>query len=391
MQRDAADHECPICETPRAPTLLFRPSVPVHQHLLFETPVEARQARRGDLDLKACGSCQFVFNAAFDSQLLEYGALYDNSQESSPAFSAHIDTLVERLARRSEVRRGRVVEVGCGKGEFLRRLLAHDGVEGHGVGFDPAYEGPESLLGGRLRFERHFYETPIQSDAVVCRHVIEHVDDPLRLLRTMAASENGKHVLFLETPCVEWILRRRVPWDFFYEHCSLFTAASLGFALQRAGFDDILVERVFGDQYLWAEGTTGARERDEPPGNALPSLTTFDADVQVARLSALVQKLAERGPTFVWGAGAKGATFCDMVDRDGALLAGLVDLNPAKQGRFLVGTGHPIVSPDQAVGVGMMAAVVLNPMYIGEISELLRSLGSGASVVDAMLEMSSCA
>jgi hypothetical protein len=221
--------------------------------------------------------------------------------------------------------------------------------------------------------------------------VIEHVDDPLRLLRTMAASETRRHVLFLETPCVEWILRRRVPWDFFYEHCSLFTAASLARALQCAGFGDVAVEHVFGDQYLWAEGTSGSGELADSPAEPSPPLgTDFDLQDLVAQLSALVEELAGRGPTFVWGAGAKGATFCDMVDPDGALLAGAVDLNPAKQGRFVAGTGHPIVSPEQAVGLGMMAAIVLNPMYTTEISAQLMSLGSGATVIDAMLELSRC-
>lgn len=387
---------CPVCGAVGSAPFLHRPSVPVHQNLLYDTSADARAVPHGELDLRVCISCQFIFNTAFDPGLLTYGASYENSQDASPTFSAHIDGLVQLLARRPELRGGDVVEVGCGKGVFLRRLLAQPGVDARAVGFDPAYVGPETELDGRLRFERDFYgpATVVAADTVVCRHVVEHVADPVLLLLTAGSTATPERPvrLFVETPCLEWILQHSVPWDFFYEHCSLFTAPSLAFALARAGFGAVDVNPVFGGQYLWAEATTAASEPAQTSsGDAFAALVlAYDAQVSAAVVSRFVRDLISAGPTMVWGAGAKGATFCDLVDPDGSLLAGVVDVNSAKQGRYIAGTGHAIVSPEQAVALGIMTAVVLNPNYTREVASLLAGLGSTARACDLTMEALPC-
>ena len=105
------------------------------------------------------------------------------------------------------------------------------GAANTGVGFDPAYRGPDVDCSGRARFERRFYGpecADTAADVVVCRHVIEHVPRPVELLRTvrqaLAASPHAR--VYLETPDAAWILRNQVLCDLFYEHCSLFTAPS---------------------------------------------------------------------------------------------------------------------------------------------------------------------
>jgi SAM-dependent methyltransferase len=402
---------CPVCGATSAERFLFRASVPVHQNLLFPTAEAARAMKRGTLDMRACHACGFVFNPAFDPDLVDYGPAYENSQDCSPAFNAHLDGLVERLVRGSGVRNGRVVEVGCGKGVFLNKLLAHPENHSDAVGFDPSYLGAERV--GRMRFVKDFYgpATAVPADVVVCRHVIEHIPEPLELLRTVRAGvgESGETRVFFETPCVEWILHNRVPWDFFYEHCSLFTAASLALALERAGFAVSAVRHVFGGQYLWAEAVSGRTRsvsdgvdswrtpsasegvdyRDRTPSLAL-GVRQFAAEERnrLALWNALLRELSARGAVFVWGAGAKGVTFCNLADPDASRLAGVIDVNPAKQGKFLPGTGHAIVSPAHAGGAA--AVLVLNPNYIAEVRATVEQLGSRAKVIDLMQEATPC-
>ena len=95
----------------------------------------------------------------------------------------------------------------------------------------------------------------VHADVVICRHVIEHIPDPGVLLGAIrgALAQSPSAFLFFETPTVEWILRNRTFWDFFYEHCSLFSVNSLTTAFQQAGFQVMRVAPEFGGQYLWLE------------------------------------------------------------------------------------------------------------------------------------------
>ena len=218
-------NKCPVCTSERTFLFLNRSNVPVHQNLVIKDQVAAVNIARGDLTFVCCDEGGFVFNSAFDPSKLSYGAAYENTQTCSPYFKDYVGAMVRYLVYEKGVRNCRVVEVGCGKGYFLRRLVDED-AGNTGYGFDPAYTGPETDLARRLKFERRFYgpdRVDIPADVVVCRHVIEHVPEPVALLRSirqaLGTRQNAR--VFFETPCVEWILRNQVIWDFFYEHCSL--------------------------------------------------------------------------------------------------------------------------------------------------------------------------
>lgn len=383
------DIACPVCDHSDCRPFLHRPSVVVHQHLVVDSAEQARKLPRGELRLACCQGCGFVFNAAFDPALVSYGSAYDNSQTSSPHFLAYTEDLVRHLVDDRGARGCRIVEVGCGNGGFLRRLLEHGGPRTEGWGFDPSYVGPENDCGGRAHFIRSYYDeqcTGIAADVVVCRHVIEHVPQPVALLRTIrkALTASPEARLFFETPCVEWILRHQVVWDFFYEHCSYFSPGSLRTAFERAGFGVLDVRHVFGGQYLWIEAAMSGPPSEPQPGQ-VPELAAAFGSAEakmVADWRRRTAALEERGPLAIWGAGAKGVTFANLLGPDARRFACVVDLNPRKQGRFLPGTGHPIVAPSGLDAHRVTQALVMNPNYRAEIEALLARCHGGVEVID---------
>ncbi|WP_019877477.1 class I SAM-dependent methyltransferase [Sporichthya polymorpha] len=378
---------CPVCSHDRATDVVRRLAVPVHQNLLYPTLEAARSARRGDLDFRACDRCGFLFNSAFDPALMEYGPQYENSQQHSTAFVDHLDAMVDRIVRHHGRTDGTVVEVGCGKGDFLRRLLNHPASHAQGVGVDPSYLGPPVSEDGRARFLARFFDSSLdlEADVVVCRHVIEHLADPVGMMTTVrSAAVSDRTTVFFETPCADWILRNSVLWDLFYEHCSLFTAHSLGLALTRAGFRVTDVRHVFGGQYLWAEAVAALGEwpLEDPQLPRDPVGSLGDEPDRVGQWREQLSRLREGGPVVLWGAGAKGLTFCNLVDPHRTMIDRVIDVNPAKQDRFLGGSGHPISGPDAARGAA--TAVVLNPNYVEEIRRLLSTIDPEVRVVNWM-------
>ena len=379
--------ECPVCAGMDTVAFVRREQVPVHQNLLYDSPAAARAASRGTLALHACRDCDFVFNAAFDDALMSYGERYENAQEHSAVFERHVDTLARLLVESHGLRNAHVVEVGCGQGSFLRRLVEYPGAGNTGTGFDPSYAGPLETHDGRLRFRREFYgadATGVHADAVVSRHVIEHVRQPVAMLRSVrAAMQGGLHApVFFETPCVEWILRERATWDLFYEHCSLFSPRSIACAFARAGFAVQSVGHVFGGQYLWLEASAAgadpaalavpARTAGEEPLAARALAFGRDETARSAAIAARLRALRADGPVALWGAGAKGCTLAALVDPDATLVDSLVDINPGKQGHFVAGTGHPILAPAQAAARGVRSAILMNPNYLDECREMLQ-------------------
>ncbi|MEO6212471.1 MAG: class I SAM-dependent methyltransferase [Vicinamibacterales bacterium] len=382
---------CPVCAALSPAPFLIRDPVPVHQNLVVGDVASAVALNRGRLALHACDACGFVFNAAFDPALLSYGAAYDNTQSCSPAFEQYLQQLADHVVHERGVRSSRIVEIGCGKGAFLRALVERD-PDNTGVGFDPSYVGPESAAGGRVRFERRFYDrtcTELQADAVVCRHVLEHIADPVALLRVVRDTLSASSAtVFFETPCVEWILSNAVIWDFFYEHCSYFTAGSLSTAFERAGFSVTGIRHTFGGQYLWIEARPAETPvRHDRDASGIPDLARHFAESEATHVTALrrrIEALASQGPVAMWGAAGKGVTLANLADPERRLIACIVDLNPNKQGGFLPGTGHRIVAPEDLPHWNVKNAIMTNPNYLEENARLLRDASLEVRLIDLM-------
>lgn len=387
---------CPVCNSTSVSIFLTREHVPIGQNILLNEQKTALQVPRGDLKYAFCGKCGFVFNAAFDPSLVIYGQEYDNAQCFSRAFDDYLSDLLDYLINDRGVRNCRIVEVGCGNGYFLQRLVERG--DNTGIGYDPSYVGSLEALDGRLRFERSYYgseHADQPADVVICRHVIEHIPDPLGLLSSIrrALSKSPSTYVFFETPTVEWILQNRAFWDFFYEHCSIFTTQSLATAFQQTGFKVEQIKAAFGGQYLWMEASTLPLNRSETITYDAGHIPTLVREFAVLENSLRrdwkqrVMTLHQHGGVAIWGAGAKGVTFANLVDQQGQYITCIVDLNPRKQGKFLSGTGHPIIDYQSLQAYNVKTVILMNPNYYTEISSLIQSSHNDIRVLDVNDEM----
>ncbi len=385
---------CPLCASPCPEVFFERRNMPVHQNMVCTSADEARRFTRGDLLLAFCKYCGFVFNAAFDPNCLGYSLSYDNTQSCSPYFKRYLTDLAESLLAKYCLNDRLVIEVGCGKGEFLRLLCK--GGRNRGIGFDPSYAGPDTAEQGAVRFIRALYDphrTQVAPDFVCCRHVIEHLQSPLEMLRAIrkAIGNRKNSYVFFETPELRWILDTVTFWDLFYEHCSYFTAESVTWAFEQAGFQVLEAHPAFDEQYIWVEAKPGvANKIPEPPGplgvaDLWSKIQSFLVRLK-ERMEACEEKIEffnKAGGCAIWGAAAKGATLVNTIDPENRRIRFLIDINPAKQGKYVPGTGHQIVPPEYLKEQnGRIAGIVnMNPNYLAENRSILSRLSLEIPIV----------
>jgi hypothetical protein len=375
---------CPVCSS--ADTTLFdkRDDVPVLQNRLYKTAEEAKAARTGTLAMTGCNYCGFAWNDAFEADRIVYDGAYENDQASSPAFRQHLEKVAAFIVEGHDP--VALLEVGCGQGDFMARLQQAAGDRFVGaIGFDPAWRGGQ--VPSDCKIMPHFFgpeeaeNMPFMPTRVVSRHTIEHVPNPLTFTRALASAGKAGHAMsfFIETPCVDWIIKNKQVQDFFYEHCSLFTAPSLQMALEKAGLKVLSVEHVFGDQYLLAKAIM-PEERIEPsePEGDVPDFEAWQKTKQtfLNRWTEFLNQQTE--PVYLWGAGAKGVTFALLMQEQNDGISGVIDLNPAKQGHFTAQTALPIFSPDALPQNA--SVIIMNPNYEAEIRQTLLNQSHKGSV-----------
>ena len=114
--------------------------VPVHSCLMVDTRAEALSFPCGDVDLAFCEECGFIQNRRFDPSLQAYSPAYEELQFFSPRFRRFLAEVCDDQASRHALGGKTVLEIGCGKGEFLAALCERAGCSG--IGIDPESAGP---------------------------------------------------------------------------------------------------------------------------------------------------------------------------------------------------------------------------------------------------------
>jgi SAM-dependent methyltransferase len=384
---------CPACGGTELEGFYTVDEVPANSCLLLDDETEAVTFPRGRLDLAACHGCGFITNRSFDASLAEYSSRYEETQGFSPTFVDFGQQLARDWVERFELTGKHVLEIGCGKGEFIAWMV--DAGAATATGIDPGLH-PERLDGdmrGRVEAITDLYTDAylhLRADAIVCRHTLEHIAPVREFLATVRRHVDGSQVpVLFELPDTQRVLDEAAFWDLYYEHCSYFTAGSLARLFRTSGFDVLDVRRAYGDQYLLIE----SRPIERVPQTQLP----IEEDLQLisdgirgfttayqemargwsARLAAL---RSTGGRAVLWGGGSKAVAFITTLGLTDEL-AGVVDINPHKQGRFIAGSGHRVVAPLELRTLEPDLVIVANPIYTAEISAELANLGVKADVV----------
>ncbi len=393
---DSREEKCPVCDSSDIDASIDISDVPIYCNVLWPTREVALDAAKGDISVGYCRDCGHVFNTSFDPSLMSYTEEYENSLHYSPTFNEYAESLASRLLEKYQLNNKSIIEIGCGKGDFLSMLCSRG--ENRGYGFDKSFEADRvaSDTHKHVTFIQDFYGekyADYDADLIVCRHVLEHIQYPQRFLQDIrqVIGERTDTVVYFEVPNALYTLKDMGIWDLIYEHCGYFNVNSLSRAFELAGFDVCEVGESFGGQFIYLEAKprtseSTANKSETPPRLALEDLATcvtafegnYNAKVDDWRetLDALQKN---NKSTVIWGGGSKGITFLNVLKTE-QIISHVVDLNPHKHGLFAPGTGQEVIGPDALKALRPEHVIIMNGIYKDEITGMLEELGIAAEV-----------
>lgn len=377
---------CPVCKSADLEKIYEAHSAPVYCNLLWNDRQSAVNCPKGSIWLQYCRRCGYIFNSDFDTELLDYDVEYENSLHFSRKFETYAQSLAERLVDHYNLYDKKIIEIGCGRGDFLK-LLCKLG-DNHGIGFDPSYhEGTvDNDVSGNIIIIKDYYGgkySSLEPDFILARQTVEHIPDPVKFLRTILATTGNKPIpLFIEVPNMVYTLKNMFIWDIIYEHYSYFTPISMNALLAMSGYNASLISDEFGGQFMGAHAIPGEGE--------IIDGSIFEKEVDrfkcrysewISEWKAQVKKDTGDGKNIVvWGSGSKGVTFLNILGM-GSGIQYAVDINPRKNSKYIAGTGQIIISPQQLVDIKPDIVLIMNPLYEQEIRSTLANLNIDPQVM----------
>jgi hypothetical protein len=130
-----ARDSCLVCGGKSFKPLISISDVPTLCNRLCASEAEAANAPRGDIALTYCLDCGHVVNSAFDQARVNYDGRFENSLSFSPRYRQYANATAERVINRYGLSGKRIVEIGCGSGDFLLILCS---AGNYGEGYDPS-------------------------------------------------------------------------------------------------------------------------------------------------------------------------------------------------------------------------------------------------------------
>jgi len=359
--------------------------IPVYQNRIYNTLQSAISCKRGDISLTFCHNCGMIFNSKFESKIMQYDQSYDNRQSASKYFRSYLDDIIHLIVHKYGIFNENVLEVGCGNGEFLELFCRRS--RSKGIGFDPSYTGPE------FRENTHFVPDyfnekylPVKADVLILRHILEHVDDPKKFLSTILQSIKVNHEckIIIEAPDFEWVSGHGAYWDVFYEHVNYFSKPLLKNLLESMGLRLIDIFNHFEGQYMIVIASfrpDSISRKETKKSNAASSsiICQFKRNVASKKkeVEHMTQHVLKGSPFTVWGAGAKGFTLLNFLEKDVLCrIPFVIDVNEAKQHNYCAGVGIEIMPPAILKHRRDIKGIfIMNPNYFPEISAYLAAYG----------------
>lgn len=355
--------KCIVCGAPLGKPILTCSGMPASaQNIPDESEVKFDSGI--DLDLCACPKCGLV---QFDCEPVDY---YRDTIRAGGFTQTMVDlrrSQYDRFIKKYNLTGKKFVEVGCGRGEFLK-VLTEFPVEAYGI------ENRESLVDiavqNGLNVKKNFTEstdTVIEGgpfDAFLSFNFLEHQPYPNTMLSCIYNNLTEGGYGLITVPSFEYILKNDGYYELLHDHIVYFTQDTLAFLFEKNGFKvlesrlclpdtiEVIVQKKSAPNVKGLERNRGALKKD------------FAEFVN--------EKIQHGKKVAIWGASHQGFTIAATTEM-GEKIEYIIDSAPFKQGRYAPASHIKIVSPDYSREHPVDCIIIVAPGYTDEIAQIIKT------------------
>ena len=324
-----------------------------------------------DLIVCQCSGCGLIqlFNdpVAYYREVVRASAFSDEMRDFRVAqFS--------RIVRQFQLEGKRVIEIGCGCGEYLS-ILQQQGVEPYGLEY--SVESVEYCAKAGLDVSKGFVDSRdcrlghAPFDAFVMLNFLEHLPEPVETLSGISGNLADDGVGLVEVPNFDMILHNKLFSEFTSDHLCYFTRDTLSLALSMSGFEVIECNEEW-HRYIISALVRKRRKLDASSFQNQQARVTDELKEYISRF----------GPKSVaiWGAGHQAFSVMAFMEI-GDKVKFVLDSASFKQGRFTPATHIPIVSPDTLNSDPVDAVIIMAAGYSDEVLRTMQQKFPGISNV----------
>jgi SAM-dependent methyltransferase len=302
----------------------------------------------------------------------------------STSYTAHLEWCAADLMDRHGVRGKRVLELGCSNGRLLG--LLRDRGDNAVFGYEPSTELQRECERAGIPSTNSFFSTStldripaLPVDAVVVRHVMEHIDDPNDFVAAIGRVLAPEGVAIIEVPDLRSILDRKLYAHFYHEHVAYYSPESLARLFARHGFEVVehrVVDIHGGSLYAAFRRAAGPAGPVAADGITLETCRAFAGELTryFATLRDFFEAQRAAGVRIAgYGAAHRTTVMCSLARLGTEHVAYLVDRNPHLHGLKTPQAHLPISPPARLAQEPTDAVALFASSFEREILEEQRA------------------
>ncbi len=344
------------------------------------------------IDLSLC-QCEYCGLVQFDTDPVRYYKDVIRAGGGSTTMKELRLVEYERLLRfMSEhyVSGRKIVEIGCGKGEFLDmwkfvddhvlRETASLDLSCAGIENDPDFA--QAALDKGLQvfsgFAEGNYEIPDgKYDAFIQFNFLEHQPKPNEMLQNIWKNLNDDALGLVTVPSLEYILKYDGYYELIRDHIANYSIETISYLFQKNGFQLLHTQIVNRDTIEIIVKKSHNIQCDAKPefSGVFADITGIrDNEIKLKNyIKQYLSSLAENNKTMaIWGAGHQGFTLASTTDLKHHAKY-FIDSAAFKQGRYAPASHIKIVAPDHFFSDPVDEILIVAPGYTDEIAGIIRN------------------